>query len=150
MNRRLVLTVGLPRSGKTTWAREQIRKGIPVLEEDAVWVAAGWKPGMDVSDKDREQLGRALRTAVKILFISGHNTVIIVSCAVSRKDREAWVNDTGYWTRVFKVFDTSYEVCKERMIDEKLEDWMPHLNEMASKLEPIIEEEIRDGEGIIK
>ncbi len=76
--------------------------------------------------------------------------MIFVSCAVSRKDRECWVNDTGYWTRIFKVFDTSYKICKERIIDEKLEDWIPHLNEMASKLEPITKEEIRDGEGLIR
>lgn len=150
MNKRLILTVGLPRSGKTTWAREQIKKGIPVIESDAIWVAGGYREGMKKTKKDFEHVGRIFRATVKSLFISGHDTVIVVYDHLSRKDRESWVSESGYWTRGFKIFDTSYKDCKQRMIDGNLEDWIPSLNEAVSKMEPIIKEEIRPGEGIIR
>ena len=146
--KRLILTVGLPRSGKSLWAREQIKNGIPVLEVDAVWLSLGYKEYRKTTLEESNFVEKVLQTTVRSLFISGHDRVILCHPNLARVERERWVSKEGLWIRDFKFFDASYEICKKRIL-EVGEEWLPYFERRVQLAEPIIEEELREGERII-
>jgi len=79
--KRLICTVGLPRSGKSTWARQQ---PFPVVSTDAIrqnlYGQAFWKPG-------EKMLWALADLMVRTLFDSGAETVILDACNISRFSR---------------------------------------------------------------
>lgn len=139
---RLIMTVGLPRSGKTTWARST---GLPVLDIDAVWIALGNKGTPDYSPKQAETVAVLTRTMIQSLFFSGNNQIILCSCFLTRGEREFWADPS--WVRLFKVFDTPYETCKERSIGG---EWLKDLEYKNKSFQPLTPEELREGEKTIQ
>ena len=146
--KKLILTVGLPRSGKTTWAREEAKKGIPVLETDAIWASMGYDRYREITLEEAKFVERVLRTSVEALFLSGNDTVILCHTHLSRLERERWISSKGLWTRSFRFFSTSYKECQKRAL-ELGEEWLLDFEAQAKRAELISEEEIREGEQII-
>jgi len=77
---KLILTVGFPRSGKTTWALQQ---GHPVVNRDAIRKA--------LHDHDYIQSAEDMVSAIEIymvkaLFLAGHTTVIVDSTHLERPE----------------------------------------------------------------
>lgn len=124
----LILTVGLPRSGKSTWAKAQ---ECPVVNPDSIRLALH---GQRFVAKAEPYVWAIARTMVEALFLAGHDQVILDACNISRSRRDEWV---GNWHREFVFVNTPVSICLERA-DEELK---LVVNRMAGQYEPIWEDE---------
>lgn len=125
---RLILTVGLPRSGKSTWA---IREGYPVVNPDSIRLALH---GQVYIQSAEDMVWTMAKYMTKSLFLAGHHTVIVDATNMTEKRRGAWVDDA--WTLQFAYFDTSEETCIERAKSTGREDLIPVIKRMAAEFEP--------------
>ena len=115
MKQTLIVTVGLPRSGKTTWAKEQAKKGIPVISLDDVRLTTHGKRFL----KEAEPLvWKKAKQMIDALFMSGSDTVILDECNVTAYERAYWASPS--WKVKYKYFKTTKEECIQRA--ERLED----------------------------
>ena len=124
---RLILTVGLPRSGKTTWA---LKQGLPIVNPDSIRLAMHGQPYVALA----EPLVWAIaKVVVRALFLAGHETVIVDATNVTKKRRDDWMDfgDPPLWQREVKLFRTSAEVCLERAAAIGREDLIPVIERMA-------------------
>ena len=127
MNQILILTVGLPRSGKSTWAHKQ---GCPVVNRDAIRLALHGQPFI----LNAEPMVTAIEEyMVKSLFLAGHKKVIVDATHLKRKYIERW--DAGPWDLQTHVFDTAKDVCIERAKADGREDLIPIIERMAENSE---------------
>jgi predicted kinase len=121
----LILTVGLPRSGKSTWAQTQ---GHPIVNRDAIRLALHGKPYIPHAEPMVTAIEEHM---VRALFKAGHDTVIIDSTNLKKQYRERWAN--GPWTTVIERFDASKETCIERAKRDGREDLIPIIERMADE-----------------
>ena len=112
--RRLIATIGLPRSGKSTWAREQ---GHPIVNQDAIRLALHGKPFIGLAEPFVRAIAHCM---VRALFEAGHETVILDATNVTEKRRFEWVTDE--WQTEWHVIETPKSVCLERAIGARRED----------------------------
>ena len=109
---KLILMVGLPRSGKTTKALE-ISKGrsAPIVNPDSIRLALHG----DAYIQSAEPYVWAIATTmVRALFLAGHDTVIVDVCNNTVKRRNEWKCYDEAWEREYVVVDTSVSVCLKR------------------------------------
>lgn len=129
----LILCVGLPRSGKSTWAW---KKGYPIVNPDAIRRALH---GQAYLSDAEPMIWVWAKYLVKALFLAGHDFVIVDATNTTRKRRDEWRSDT--WTRGFKVFSTDKITCIERAYENGREDLVPVIHRMADNFEQIGEDE---------
>jgi len=108
--RTLILTQGLPQSGKSTWSNTQ---GCPIVNRDSIRFAIG---GDIRYFKEEARVSEIERIMVDALFQAGHDRVIVDATNLKKKYTDAWVKlafDRGH---IFtpKIFITSLEECVER------------------------------------
>lgn len=141
--KQLVLTVGLPRSGKSTWART---KGFPIVSPDAIRLSLHGSAFVS----DAEPMVWALaRYMVKALFLAGHNTVVLDACSTTKERRDEW--QSKLWQRRYKVFRTSKEECIKRA--QEVPALVPVIERMAGQFQDLSVEEwddlYTDSEGVV-
>ena len=128
----LILTVGLPRSGKSTWCEEQIKKAnTVVVRPDAVRLAFH---GERFKAELENEVWEIVYIMTRALLLSGHDTIIIDATSVNERSRNAWKKEFKDCKVVYKNFYTSPEICKERAILTNQKDLLPVIDRMASKL----------------
>jgi predicted kinase len=133
--RTLLLTVGLPRSGKSSWAKATSH---PIVNPDAMRLAVHDTAFI----KDSERIvWTMVHYMVKALFIAGHETVILDATNTTRKRRDDWKSDL--WVRKYRIFDTSAEECVRRCAvgNSNRPDLIPIIARMAENYEPVAEDE---------
>jgi predicted kinase len=123
------MTVGLPRSGKTTWARAQ---GHPIVCPDEIRLALH---GQRYAQEAEPFVWAIARLMVRALFTAGHNTVILDATNVTQKRRDEWESDL--WDTVFHVIPTNEEECLARADAERDEEIKPVIRRMAEQFEPV-------------
>lgn len=104
--KKLVGTIGLPKSGKTTWARKQ---GHPIVNPDSIRLA--------LHDHDYIRLAEPFvwaiaKVMVRALFEAGHEVVILDATNTTEKRREEWMSDE--WETEWHIIATPKSVCLER------------------------------------
>lgn len=105
----LICTFGLPRSGKSTWAR---KTGLPIVCPDGIRLALTGKRWWEPIE---HEVWATARTMVRALFYGGNKTIILDATNLTRKARDRFIPSPDCdWIRRFVVFNTSAEVCKER------------------------------------
>ena len=125
----LILMVGLPRSGKSTWAREQ---NVPIVCPDAIRLALHGKRFL----QSAEPLVWAMaHLMVESLFLAGHCTVILDATNNTRRRRKEWINPSA-WKVQMKVIGTSGYKCIQRAQAEGDLDIIPVIERMAQQYEP--------------
>ena len=131
---KLILMVGLPRSGKTTRA---LIEGLPIVCPDAVRLAIHGQRFLSEAEFLVWPLAVMM---VKALFAAGHNTVIVDATNTTRKRRDYW-REAGDWDIDFIVIGTPAGVCitRARLLDD--DDIIPIIERMNEDYEPISEEE---------
>ena len=130
----LFLMVGLPRSGKTTVAKEL---GYPIVCPDAIRLSLH---GTVYMRSVEDLVWSFARLMVRSLFEAGHHTVIVDATNNTRKRRDAWRNDEE-WNLEYHVLDTPMEVCSTRARNTDREDILPVIERMAEEHEPVTNEE---------
>lgn len=130
----LICTVGLPRSGKTTWARSQ---SLPIVCPDAIRLAIH---GQRFIAEAEAFVWATAKVMAKALFLAGHDTVIVDATNNTRKRRNEWRSTE--WDTVFKVIETPTHLCICRAHDEDDQYIVPVIERMADEHEPLGKDEI--------
>jgi predicted kinase len=112
-SKRLILTVGLPRSGKSTWARTQ---NVPIVCPDSIRLSLH---GAKFIPSAEPMVWCIARIMAESLFHS-HDTVILDACNITKENRAKWRSKN--WVRSYAEFLTPFDVCMERA---KREDYEP-------------------------
>lgn len=124
----LILTVGLPRSGKSTWARQQ---GVPVVNPDSIRLALH---GQAFVASAEPFVWATAKLMVRALFLAGHSRVILDATNTTEKRRAEW--DSPEWAVRFMEFHTPVEVCIQRAHDTGRPELVPVIERMAAQYEP--------------
>ena len=125
----LILTVGLPRSGKSTWSMQQ---GYPVVNPDSVRLALH---GQKFVIEAEPMVWSITRYMIKSLFIAGHETVILDATNTTERRRNEWKSKE--WDTFYRYFDTSKDVCIERARSIDYEELVPVIERMDKQLEKL-------------
>jgi predicted kinase len=120
MTKTLLLPVGLPRSGKSTFCRELQRYGWVVVSPDAIRLALYGKPFIAEADAMVWTLAKYM---VKALFVAGHESVILDACNLTEHRRMEWVSDE--WTTMLHLVPTHADECARRAVSEGRLDLLP-------------------------
>jgi len=127
MRQKLILTAGLPRSGKSTWAKKQ---SFPVVNPDSVRLAMHGKAFI----KEAEELVWAhTHIMAKALFIAGHEVVIIDATNNTARRRNQWIAMFPEQDVSVVYFDTSAEECIKRAEKDNRPDLIPIIRSMDEK-----------------
>ena len=126
----LILTVGLPHSGKSTWAKIQ---GHPIVNPDSIRLALHGQAYIQEAEGFVWQIAYLM---AKALFIAGHGTVIIDATNISEKRRNQWIDRFPNARVVLEKFNTSKEECIERAKNNDRNDLIPIIERMAGYGEP--------------
>jgi predicted kinase len=124
---KLILTVGLPRSGKSTWARQQ---GHPVVNPDSVRLAV---TGQRFVKEAETAVWMIVKYMVTSLFLAGHETVILDATSTTHARRDQFLSKD--WDAYVKVFDTHRDVCAQRALATNQADLLPIIDQMADAWE---------------
>ena len=128
----LILTVGLPYSGKTTWAAKQ---GCPIVSPDQIRLALH---GRRYEQRAEEMVWTIARVMVRALFGAGHRRVIVDATHNSEKRRKPWASDD--WFLRYQVFEATREECIARAKAVGDNEILPVIERMADQHEPVTEE----------
>jgi predicted kinase len=133
----LLVMVGLPRSGKSTWAKAAaLLHGYPVVCPDQIRLALHGERYSAVAEPFVWAIAKVM---VRSLFGSGHPGVILDATNTSRKRRDEWRDPD--WDLRFKLVETSYVECLARAgTDAEL---LPVIERMAKEFDPLGDDELR-------
>lgn len=128
----LIVMVGLPRSGKSTWAME---RPYPIVNPDSIRLALHGQPFYGPAEP---LVWAHARLMVRSLFLAGHQRVVLDATNTTRKRRDEW--QSKEWAAFFKPIHMDIETCLERA------DGNPGLQEairkMSDQWEPIAADEM--------
>jgi predicted kinase len=129
--RRLILTVGLPRAGKSTWARGT---GFPMVNPDSIRLALHGQVYQALAE---DFVWAIAKNMVKSLFIAGHENVILDATNTTHKRQEDWegVAEDVDAEVYFKVFYTMSDLCIDRAITDNKEVLIPVIKRMTAAWE---------------
>ncbi len=145
MNKTLILTVGLPQSGKSTYSLNISKeRGWPIVNPDSIRLAFYNQPFI----KECENwIWTYAKTMVETLFITGYEYVILDATNITKKDREFWKNDK--WNIKYFLFNTQKNICIERCLKNKKEYLIPIIEKMNDKIEFFKFDSINSNDDII-
>lgn len=126
MSTQLVVTVGLPRSGKTTFCNEVLKpKGFVIVNPDSFRLAIH---GQIFIASAEPIVWAAVYVAVDALRLAGHD-VVVDGCHMTSKRREPWEQRGA----AFHLMETKAEVCIARAIATERKDLLPVIERMAKE-----------------
>lgn len=132
--RTLIVTVGLPYSGKSTWAKFQ---GLPMVCPDALRYAIY---NQRFNSEYESTVWQVAHFMVKSLFIAGHKKVILDSTSITRQRRVDW--ESSFWDTRYKYFDAPCNMCMERASKANDFEILPVIENMNNKFEPLGNDEL--------
>lgn len=139
--KKLILTVGLPRSGKSTAARSLAAKILaPIVNPDAIRLAVH---GQRFSAEAEPLVWFAAKVMVRALFRAGHDTVILDATNTTRKRRDEWKSEE--WRRDYLQITTSKLTCVQRASAEGDVEIIPVIERMAHGFEELSAEDYAHG-----
>lgn len=125
----LYLTVGLPHSGKSTWAKQQ---NWPIVNPDSIRLAIH---GERFISQAEPFVWAVAKTMVRALFLAGHDKVLLDATLTTPERRSEW-NSTD-WTSRYILFTADKQECirRARVIDD--EYIVPVIERMAGYFVPL-------------
>lgn len=129
----VILTVGLPRSGKTTWARKQ---NCPVVNPDSIRLALH---GMRFVPEAEEFVWAINYLMIRALLLAGHDKVIVDATNTTLKRRSPYIKKFSDCLVGVHLVNTSKEVCIERAKAENDTTIIPIIERMAEQFENVDE-----------
>lgn len=131
----LIATMGLPRSGKSTWARAT---GYPVVCPDEIRLALH---GQRYIQEAEPFVWAIAKVMVKALFGAGHRRVVLDATNGTRERRQQWLSPE--WATRFKHIDASEAECRGRAVNELDTYILPIIERQARQFEPLMFDELR-------
>ena len=133
----LVAMCGLPRSGKSTIAKQLSKElSAPIVKKDDIRLALHGQVYQTLAEPFVKAISKVM---VHSLFLSGHQIVIADETHYSRAARDFMAD--GPWETKFYLVDTPKEVCIERAYKTG-HTWLPPvIEEMAARWEPLGKDE---------
>lgn len=126
---KIVTLIGLPKSGKTTWALEQ---GHPIVNRDAIRLAMH---GQRYIQKAEDIVTVFETNMAAALIIAGHEVVVIDACHNTEKRSARWhtlADSLGVeWEPLF--IRTGKSVCIERAMAVKDYEIIPIIERMYAE-----------------
>lgn len=104
----LIVMVGLPRSGKSTWAR---KTGLPTVCPDQIRFALHGQRFQALAEPFVWAIAKVM---VRALFGSGHTHVILDATNTTAKRRQEWDYPDAPWRVEYKIINTLPETCESR------------------------------------
>jgi predicted kinase len=137
----IILTIGLPRSGKTTWARQQ---GFPIVCPDSIRLALH---GQRFVPKAEPHVWAIVYTMIEALLLAGHDTVIVDATHTTKKRRAVYVEKFSELADV-AAYDlkTDRGICLDRARWDGDKEIVPIIEHMWEQYEELsqLEERILD------
>jgi predicted kinase len=137
----LILTMGLPRSGKSSYCRELISQGVPVVNPDSVRLALHGQPFIPSAET---MIWALAKYAVKSLFEVGHRVVAVDATNTTEHARNNW--KSIQWSRNIVYFQTSKEECIRRAVASDKEYLCDVIENMHEQLTIPSSDELSDDE----
>jgi len=131
----LILTIGLPLSGKSTWATKQ---GHPVVNPDSIRLAIHGQPFIPQAEGLVWSIAKIM---VRALFFCGHDTVILDATNLTEERRSEW--RSSKWDLSYEIFHADEETCLARATLQNRMDMVPVIKRMAAQMEPLTEGEVK-------
>jgi len=122
----LILMVGLPKSGKSTWAQQT---GYPIVNRNAIRLALHGKPYLQEAEPMITVIEEYM---VNALFLAGHGTIIVDATHTTEKHRDRWAK-LGYTVQLKHIRTSSKECISRAIADNKL-DLIPIIRTMMEKI----------------
>jgi predicted kinase len=125
--------VGLPRSGKTTWATDKGGDDFdPIVSKDAIRLALHGERFLKEREDEVHSISRIM---IHALFLAGHKVVVLDETNTTVKRRNECRSE--HWSVRFKVFDTPVGECLRRaaLTDDTV--IVPIIRKMAAQFEPL-------------
>lgn len=129
----LILMVGLPRSGKTTWAKEYVKENpnTIIVSPDTIRFALHGKRFI----VEAEEFVWAIHyTMVKTLLLQGYD-VLVDATNTTEKRRKPYHYKFKNCNIMNKIITTSKEECIRRATTEGDNDIIPIIEKMAEQYE---------------
>lgn len=127
----LYMMIGLPRSGKTTRARDLAKKyGCPIVNRDSIRLALH---GERFLVKAEPMVDVITHLMVDALFLGGNDRVILDECNVTIARRREWLSDR--WNIECVHIDTPESECVDRAIEQGDTTIIPVIHRMAEKFD---------------
>ena len=132
----LICMMGLPRSGKSTHARElSARYGAPIVNRDSIRLALHGNR----YEKNAESMVKSIvEIMVRSLFLAGHDRIIVDETNLTLARRDFWRIVAGESVEVcFVHISTEPSICKERAIATGQEDLIEIIGKMHKDTQPL-------------
>jgi len=128
--KQVVLTVGLPRSGKTTWARSTVW---PIVNPDSIRLAIHGQRFVALAEPF---VWATAFTMAEALLRAGHDTVVVDATNITKARRKTWVDRFKDRCAVgYHVVTTPAEECIRRARSLGDEGIIPVIQRMAAECE---------------
>jgi predicted kinase len=135
----LICTVGLPRSGKSTWAQQAARQlRAAIVSPDAIRLAIH---GQKFLASAEPLVWATAKIMVRSAFLAGHRTVVLDATNVTRARRDEWRSKD--WSTYFRFFEADRCECMCRAVREGDLALLPVIERMAAEFEPLGADEIQ-------
>jgi predicted kinase len=128
----LLLMVGLPRSGKSTYAKSLIGSDWAIVNPDSIRLAL---TGQRYVEEIEPYVWAIAKTMVVSLFNAGHKKVVFDATNTTKKRRDFWKDDR--WDIYYRHINTDKETCIERAKATNQLDLIPVIEKMAAEWEPV-------------
>lgn len=123
----LIMTVGLPYSGKSTWAKST---GYPMVCPDDIRIALH---GQRYLQEAEPMVWAIAKIMVRALFSAGHSRVILDATNTTAGRRDDWKHPQ--WIRRYVCCDISKMACIARAEQNDDHYILPIIDSMADQLE---------------
>lgn len=130
----LLMTVGLPRSGKSTFSRGYMlsKPGVAIVNPDSIRLAIHGKAFDPAYEK---RVWQTAHDMVDALFLAGHPEVILDATNLTRERRDDW-RSHDYKRMLVDFSHVPACVCIKRAVDGNRDDLVDVIVRMAQNIQP--------------